>query len=234
MSAEGPGNALELESRRSTTPAAEAASDALIGTNPRNDGLKVHSASADKAEARPAFATFPTTPSPLLNPYTHASAVGSSEVSASDSTSELTSSSGGSLPTRKSAAAGRPSSSAQKQQSKNHRRPKSQNHQSRWSKNTVSSDDTGSDCRRPPSSSSRTSSYNADQSPHPNWNSQRQHSYSYRAPSKATGSSGPLMAANFGGPSGDTRRGVSSPRPKGRGTMFWLVVLPKSALTLAQ
>ncbi|KAF2660112.1 hypothetical protein K491DRAFT_688714 [Lophiostoma macrostomum CBS 122681] len=234
MSAEGPGNALELETRRNSAPGVHAASDALTGTNLRNDGPKSHTAFADKAEARPAFATIPTTPSPLPNSYTHASVTRSSEVSANYSNSELTSSSGGSLPTHKSAAAGRPSSSAHKQQSKNHRRPKPQNHHPRWSNTTLSSDDTGSDSRRSLSSSSRTSSYNATHRPHPNWIAQRQHSYTNRIPSKTTGNCGPLMAANFGAPSGDSRRGVSSPRPKGRGTVFWLVVLPKSALTLAQ
>lgn len=223
MSAEGSGTALELRTRRGTSSRMQAASDPLPGTNSRFDSLELHPALADKAEARLAYTILPTTPSPLPHPHTNASTITSSDTSASASNSELTSSSspsGGSLPANKSAGGGRQRSSTTKQQSKNPRRPKSQTHQHhpQWSKQTASSDDTGSESRTSQSSSTRASTNNAAPSPRTSWGSQKKHSYSNRASSKTAGNTSPLMAANFGAPSGSLRGGVSSPRPKGRGT----------------
>lgn len=175
------------------------------------------SPSTNKAATRTAATSTFTVPPPTLaqrsNSHPHASASVGSAASAIDSNSELTWSSGDSLPAQ---------SSSQKTP-RHPRRPKQQKGQPKWTKGAVSSDDTGSDRKPSLSSPSKTSSSPAVQhSPRPNWtpnNRQRSHS-GQSANHNAGAHKGRSMAANFGSASGDSRRGVSSPRPKGRGMRF--------------
>jgi PAB-dependent poly(A)-specific ribonuclease subunit 3 len=153
----------------------------------------LHTSTAD----RPAFS-----PPPVV--YTHANATASSGSSTTESVSELTSqSSRDSLPAAQTRSAG----TTPQKLARNNRRPQASKPKARWSRGGASSDDTGPD-RKPPTSQP------LDTTP-------PQRTYPHRQPHLATNNpaviQGRLMATTFGSPSGDSRRGVASPRPKGRG-----------------
>lgn len=213
MSLHGPGRVQESNPPPTLTSLVNPSSDVLLGTDRRTKYRKkpsVQAVNKNKAQARPATTAFPTTPSPLPYLHTHASVIVGSAASTVYSSSELTSTSSGDLlPPSASAAKVRHSGSSHKQSSKNSRRTKSHDTHSRWTRNGTSSDDTGSDRKVSLSSSSRTSSYIPTNWPEAGSPSLATHN--------AAGYNRRLMAANFGGASGDSRRGVSSPRPKGRG-----------------
>jgi PAB-dependent poly(A)-specific ribonuclease subunit 3 len=135
---------------------------------------------------------------------THANATASSGSSATESLSELTShSSRDSLPTAPS----RGADTTPQKHARSNRRTQPSKSAARWSRGGTFSDDTGSD-RKPPTSQP----LEPDSPPRP---------YQHRRPHLATNNpaviQGKLMATTFGSPSGDSRRGVASPRPKGRG-----------------
>jgi PAB-dependent poly(A)-specific ribonuclease subunit 3 len=139
--------------------------------------------------------------SPLPAAHTHANAIASSGSSTTESLPELTSqSSRDSLPT----APRRGADTTPQKHARSNKRTQSSKSAARWSRGGTSSDDTGSD-RKPPTSL-------PDSPPRP---------YQHRRPHLATHNlaaiQGRLMATTFGSPSGDSRRGVASPRPKGRG-----------------
>jgi PAB-dependent poly(A)-specific ribonuclease subunit 3 len=205
----------------SLLPLVNVLSDVLPGTTSRhNRQTSALSASENKDTARPAPTTFPAAPTPLPALYTHARVIVGSEASTTDSQSELTSPSGESLPAHEGADARR----SGYKQARNSRRPKSHKpqsqQQSRWSKGT-SSDDTGSDRKTSQVTPTRSNIYKAAQPSQSSSPSQRQRSYPSLASNQQPGLDRRLMAANFGGPTGDARRGVSSPRPKGRGMKVW-------------
>jgi hypothetical protein len=92
---------------------------------------------------------------------------------------------------------------------KHSRRPKT-HRPNKWSRGGAgSSDETGSDRKPHASGSSPPQSIRA---------LHKQPSHTHIAAHNAAAHQGRLMAAAFGAPSGDSRRGVASPRPKGRGT----------------
>lgn len=141
--------------------------------------------------------------------HTHASITASSGSSTTDSLSELTShSSWDSLPV-----AQLPSGTITPQkQARSNRRSKSGKPNAKWSRGGGSSDDTRPD-RTPPTSQPAEAALNAAQSPTPTHKQRQPHSTSRNPAVKQER----LMATTFGSPSGDSRRGVASPRPKGRG-----------------
>lgn len=140
----------------------------------------------------------------------HANVTASSGSSTTDSRSELTShSSRDSLP---AAQAGRGDTTPQRQ-TRNNRHNKPGKPSNRWSRGRASSDDTGSD-RKPPESLPTRAALDETPSPQPT-HRQRQPHLASRNPTVIQER---LMATAFGSPSGDSRRGVASPRPKGRGT----------------
>jgi hypothetical protein len=150
---------------------------------------------------------------PAARGHAHAAAIASAGSSTTESQSDLTSSSSrDSLPNPH----GRPGPPTTPQKpARNNRRKQSNKANPRWSRGRASSDDTGSD-RKPPTS--QPSEPTVTSSPH-------------AQPSIATNpaptSQPRSMATAFGGPSGDSRRGVVSPRPKGRGMMHHThVVIP--------
>ncbi|RYO17752.1 PAB-dependent poly(A)-specific ribonuclease subunit [Alternaria tenuissima] len=141
--------------------------------------------------------------------HAHATAIASSGSSATESISELTSSSSrDSLPNPP----GRNGPTTPQKPARSNRRKHSTKSVGRWSRPPASSDDTGSD-RKPPTSTPVESAQSAARSPQTASKTRQQ-------PSLATTSALPsqtrFMATTFGGPSGDSRRGVVSPRPKGR------------------
>jgi PAB-dependent poly(A)-specific ribonuclease subunit 3 len=147
---------------------------------------------------------------PVSKGHPHATAAASSGSSTAESISELTSSSSrDSLPTPP----GRNGPTTPQKPAPSTRRKKSNKANARWSRGGGSSDDTGSD-RKPPTSQPAESAQSAARSP-PSASKTRQ------PPTIATSSTSTRqtrpMATAFGGPSGDSRRGVVSPRPKGRG-----------------
>ncbi|KAF1954696.1 hypothetical protein CC80DRAFT_416623 [Byssothecium circinans] len=138
--------------------------------------------------------TSPSRPSASRLPlYTHANTAAGSEASLTSSQSKLTSSSSrDSLPAQAPAAEVRRETTPQKKQ--NPRRTKGHK-QNKWSRGGAgSSDDIAAADRK----------------------AARHSSDAFVASTNAAAHQARLMAAPFGGPSGDSRRGVSSPRPKGR------------------
>lgn len=127
---------------------------------------------------------------------THANVTASSGSSTTESLSGLTShSSRDSLP----AAQARRLDTTPPKQARNHRFNKDSKPKTRWSRGRASSDDTGSQTSSPQPT-------HRQRQPH--------HHLASRNPAVVQGR---LMATTFGSPSGDSRRGVASPRPKGRG-----------------
>jgi hypothetical protein len=158
---------------------------------------------ASPTSSRPAFF-------PIARAHPHATAIASSGSSTTESISELTSSSSrDSLPTPP----GRNGPTTPQKPARSNRRKHSNKSTGRWSRGGGSSDDTGSD-RKPPTSQPVESAQSAARSPQTASKIRQQ-------PSLATNSGSTsqtrFMATTFGGPSGDSRRGVVSPRPKGRG-----------------
>jgi PAB-dependent poly(A)-specific ribonuclease subunit 3 len=142
--------------------------------------------------------------------HTHASVIASSGSSSTttESLSELTSHS-----SRDSLAITHVSggdTTPQKQARSNRRKSSKSN--ARWSRGGGSSDDTRPD-RTPPTSQPSDAALNAAQSPTPTYKQRQPHTANRNPAAKQ----GRLMATTFGSPSGDSRRGVASPRPKGRG-----------------
>lgn len=172
----------------------------------------------NKAEARAAAPSLAPSLLSLLPPPqkdTHATAIGSSSDSSSSPLvprSTVTSLSGDSLPPKESAPPAAKSSSSHKQ-TKTPRRSKLQKTDVRCSKNGTPSDDTGPDRKTSRPSSARTSTPTTAHAFNPSSPSQRLRSQT----NPTSGNKGKLMAANASGASGDSRRGVASPRPKGRG-----------------
>jgi len=139
---------------------------------------------------------------------TQANVTASSGSSTTESLSELTShSSRDSLP---AAVARRGDTTPRGPQgrARNYRRNKSSKSNAKWSREGGSPDDTSSERKPPTSQPSNESS-----SPLPIQKQRHPHS-STHSPAVVQGR---LMATTFGSPSGDSRRGVVSPRPKGRG-----------------
>jgi PAB-dependent poly(A)-specific ribonuclease subunit 3 len=214
MSCGGHGHSREHTDAYNFSPMRKSLSNALAGTpcwnkEPQllptiqptspNKGAPSHTPTAN----RPAFFPLPTV-------YTHANAAASSGSSTTESLSGLTShSSRDSLPVVHAHGV---DSSPQKQV-RNSRRNKSSKSNTRWSRGGTSLDDTGSDRKPPTSQPAETTAPNAAQSPQRTYKQYPSHTPT-RNPA---GNQGRLMATTFGSPSGDSRRGVSSPRPKGRG-----------------
>lgn len=160
----------------------------------------------------PHSSTSPNQPAffPIHRGHPHATVIASSGSSTTESFSEVTSSSSrDSLPTPQ----GRNGPTTPQKQARNNRRKQSNKAGGRWSRGGGSSDDTGSD-RKPPTSQPVEPSQSAASSPQ-SASKTRQHSYI--ATNNSSSNQTRFMATAFGGPSGDSRRGVVSPRPKGRG-----------------
>ncbi|KAF2466335.1 uncharacterized protein BDR25DRAFT_237318 [Lindgomyces ingoldianus] len=170
----------------------------------------------NKAAPSPAAAHLPTTPSPRILSLTHATATVDSETSTRNSTSELTSSSEERPPAHETPAERSHSTAFQKQARRKQRWKNAQEGNRRWSRSGPSSDDTGPDRKTSLSGSSRASSSAPAHSPQPSWTAQTTHSLPSTAPTSGPAFKQRFMATSFGGPTGDSRRGVSSPRPKGR------------------
>jgi PAB-dependent poly(A)-specific ribonuclease subunit 3 len=167
-----------------------------IQPTPPNKGATSHTSTAN----------CPTL-SPIAPAHTHANVTASSGSSTTESLSELTSQSSlDSIPTAHT----RGDTTPQKAPRSN-RRSKSGKTTARWSKGGCL-DETALDCT-PPTSQPSEAALNAAQSPTP-VSKQRQPHSANRVPAAKQGR---LMATTFGSPSGDSRRGVASPRPKGRG-----------------
>lgn len=163
-----------------------------------NKGATSHTSTAN----RPAL-------SPIAPAHTHANVTASSGSSTTESLSELTSQSSlDSIPI----AYTRGGDITPQKQARSNRRSKSAKSNARWSKGGGSLDETALD-RTPPTSQPSEAALNAAQSPTPVSKQRQPHSASRNPAVKQ----GRLMATTFGSPSGDSRRGVASPRPKGRG-----------------
>jgi PAB-dependent poly(A)-specific ribonuclease subunit 3 len=160
-------------------------------------------AHAAPAPNRPAFFPLPKGPP-------QANAIASSGSSTTESLSELTSSSSrDSLP----AFHGRSGPTTPQKPASSTRRKKSNKANARWSRGEGSSDDTGA-ARKPPTSQPAESAQSGARSPQTASNTRQQPTI---ATNTTSTSQARPMATTFGGPSGDSRRGVVSPRPKGRG-----------------
>ncbi|KAJ4360355.1 PAB-dependent poly(A)-specific ribonuclease subunit 3 [Didymosphaeria variabile] len=155
-------------------------------------------------------------PSPPLaqQQQPHASASAGSDTTTSAPLSELTSSSSSrdSIPTLDPAAELRRGETTPQKQGKNTRRAKTHNKTNKWTRNGAgSSDSTGSERKTSVPQAPRHNSQSAASSPQSTRSLQRQQSHTHAALHQ-----GRSMATTYGGPAGDSRRGVASPRPKGR------------------
>ncbi|KAF2641951.1 PABP-dependent poly(A) nuclease 3 [Massarina eburnea CBS 473.64] len=200
------------QASRSLRELMEETTDMPTASNCRVPSRTERSAPSARNKAEPASyhdgaSPPPTDPYPPL--YTHASTIAASEASSASEQSKLTSSSSrDSLPAHAPAADVRRETTPQKKQ--NPRRTKG--HKPKWSRGGGSSDDIASNDRK----AARHSSEGA---PSPSPSRHLHHhlsSHTLAVSTNAQAYQGRLMAATFGGPSGDSRRGVSSPRPKGR------------------
>ena len=191
-------------------------SNVLPGTSHQELAIRsptIQPTSPDKGASKHAFFPLPKGPA-------HAIAIASSASSTTESISELTSSSSSSrdsLPNPNPNPQARTGDSTPQKPARNNRRNKNNKSNARCSRGGGSSDDTGSE-RKPPNIqflSKRAQSA----VPSPQTASrQRQQSITTSTTSNNSSSSqARFMATAFGGPSGDSRRGVTSPRPKGRG-----------------
>ncbi|KAI1552085.1 PABP-dependent poly A nuclease 3 [Pyrenophora tritici-repentis] len=157
---------------------------------------------ASPTSNRPAYFAIP-------KGHPHATAIVSSASSTTESLSELTpSSSRDSLPHPQ----GRNGPTTPQKQSRNNRRKTPTKSGGRWSRGGASSDDTATD-RKPPTSQPAEHAQSTTRSPHTSSKTRHQPSIATNTPSNHQPR---FMATAFGGPSGDSRRGVVSPRPKGR------------------
>lgn len=199
-------------------------SNVLSGTSRPADGTRlpiIQPTTPD--QGAPSHAATPSRPTffPLPKGHTHATAIASSGSSTAESISELTSSSSrDSLP----ATQARGTDWTPQKQGRNNRRNKSTRPNARWSRGGGSSDDPGSD-RKPPTSQPSEPAPKAIQSPQ---TAAKQRQQPPIASTNPPTSQTRLMATTFGGSSGDSRRGVVSPRPKGRGmkTQHMYTLLP--------
>jgi PAB-dependent poly(A)-specific ribonuclease subunit 3 len=211
MSYGGHGCARELSGLYHLSPLSFSLSNVPPGPSYQNTGSQLPTIQpAPQNKGAPPQTSTPSRPAflPLARGCPHANAAASPGSSTTESISGLTSSS-----SRDSLAAARgPSSdSTPQKQARNYRR-KSSKASARWSREGGSSDDTGPD-RKPPTSQPPIAAPTTTQSL-----SQRvKQRQSHPAPSSHAAPQARLMATTYGSPSGDSRRGVVSPRPKARG-----------------
>jgi len=173
-------------------------------------------------------AASPLRPSPpLAHLQTHASAIDphvpptAQAPAAAAIRPELTSSSSSrdSLPALGPAADVRRGDTTPQKQGKTSRRAKSHK-PNKWSKSGAgSSDSTGSERKPQQPHASKYSSPSSASSPQSTRSLNRNQSHAQQAAALAAAHQGRLMATAFGGPASDSRRGVGSPRPKGRGML---------------
>ncbi|KAF2194855.1 PABP-dependent poly(A) nuclease 3 [Zopfia rhizophila CBS 207.26] len=169
---------------------------------------------SNKAESLPTPAQYPTTPSPrqLLTDAYHTT---DSDPSSLDSYIEITSSLGRSALAHETTTDTSNSNKSQKQLG-TFTRAKSRKTNATWSNSGNHADDIHLDRRGSLSRRSGPSSYIGASSPQPGWPAHRQRSHPKIALNNLSSHKRPLMATTFGTATGDSRRGVSSPRPKGR------------------
>ncbi|KNG45647.1 pab-dependent poly -specific ribonuclease subunit pan3 [Stemphylium lycopersici] len=217
MSSGGPGHFQEPPALYSFSPLEDSLSNALAGSiHQKGSRLPTIQPASPPNKGAPPSATAPSRAAlfPIARGQPHATAVASSASSATESLSELTtllsssSSSRDSLPTPP----GRNGPTTPQKQARNNRRKQSNKSSGRWSRGAGSSDDTGSD-RKPPTSQPAEPAQSAAQSPQ---SASKTRQRPYIATNKAPTTHTRFMATAFGAPSGDSRRGVVSPRPKGR------------------
>ena len=214
MSSGGPGNFQEPSAFYSFSSLMGPLSNTFPGNIHHNKVTKLPTIqpASPPNKGAPHSSTSPNQPAffPIHRGHPHATVIASSGSSTTESFSEVTSSSSrDSLPTPQ----GRNGPTTPQKQARNNRRKQSNKSNGRWSRGGGSSDDTGSD-RKPPTSQPAELAQSAASSPQ-SASKTRQHSYI--ATNNPTSSQTRFMATAFGGPSGDSRRGVVSPRPKGRG-----------------
>lgn len=204
---------------RSSSAVLGSPADMLPGTYRRSEASIESAAQSFANKAGGYHASAPPPPSFTLSTlYTHASAIAGSAASPPNPYFELTAaSSRDSLPVLDPAAEVRRGETTPQKHAKNSRRTKPHK-PNRWSRSGAgSSDDTGSDRKAPASHAPRYSSPTAAASPQHARPAPKQSPRAHIATHHAAAHQGRLMAAAFGGASGDSRRGVASPRPKGRG-----------------
>lgn len=200
--------------------------NSLPNSHTRSESLRVFHLSAppplaNKAGASTAVPPWPSTPDaqPHFKLPLYTCRTSSSVQPTVRPIFELSTPFGDSVPANESALDAHESPTPPKQP-KNFARSKHKKKEVKWTKERVASDNTGSDCRVSVPGSSGASSSNSgstSSTSHTSSPSQRQP----KPPKTESNAEGKqkarLMAANFAGATGDSRRGVSSPRPKGRG-----------------
>lgn len=215
MSPGGPGNLQAPSAFYSFSPLMDSLSNGLAGNiHQKGSRLPTIQPASPPTKGAPHASTPPNRPAffPVPRGNPHATFTASSGSSTTESFSEVTSSSSSrdSLPTPQ----GRNGPTTPQKQARNNRRKQSNKSSGRWSRGGGSSDDTGSDRKPPTSQPAAESAQSAAPSPQ-SASKTRQHSH-IATHSPSTNQTR-FMATAFGGPSGDSRRGVVSPRPKGRG-----------------
>ncbi|KAF1947491.1 hypothetical protein EJ02DRAFT_91414 [Clathrospora elynae] len=189
MSAGGRGHSREPPGLCDYSPLMNSLSNVLAGDSHETPGHRLPTIPPASPNKGAPHASAPARPAFFpVHPkgHAHAIAIASSGSSTTDSLSELTSSS-----SRDSIPAAQ-----QARGGRNNRRKKTAKNTTAWIRGGASSDDTGA--ARSPQTVSRTRQPSSD-------------IIEISATSKPR-----FMATTFGGPSGDSRRGVVSPRPKGR------------------
>ncbi|EOA85261.1 uncharacterized protein SETTUDRAFT_20779 [Exserohilum turcica Et28A] len=214
MSPGGPGNLQAPSAFYSFSPLMDSLSNGLAGNiHQKGSRLPTIQPASPPTKGAPHASTPPNRPAffPVPRGNPHATFTASSGSSTTESFSEVTSSSSSrdSLPTPQ----GRNGPTTPQKQARNNRRKQSNKSSGRWSRGGGSSDDTGSDRKPPTSQPAAESAQSAAPSPQ-SASKTRQHSH-IATHSPSTNQTR-FMATAFGGPSGDSRRGVVSPRPKGR------------------
>ncbi|KAF1844162.1 uncharacterized protein K460DRAFT_408463 [Cucurbitaria berberidis CBS 394.84] len=211
MSLGGLGHFQEPSAPYDILPLMGSLSNAFSGTSHEIFGPKLPTIQPASPNKGAPHAPTPSRPAffPLPKGHPHAIAIASPGSSTAESISELTTSSSSrdSLPP----AQARNGDSSPQKQVRNNRRNKSNKSNAKWNRGG-SSDDTGSD-RKPPTSQPPNPTQSVVQSPQP---ASKQRQQPTIATHNSAASQSRLMATTFGGPSGDSRRGVVSPRPKGR------------------
>lgn len=213
MSAGGPGDFREPSALYSFTSLMDSLSNGLAGSiHQKGSRLPTIQPASPPTKGAPHSSTSPNQPAyfPIPRGHPHATVIASSGSSTTESFSEVTSSSSrDSLPNPQ----GRNAPTTPQKQARSNRRKQSNKSGGRWSRGGGSSDDTGSD-RKPPTSQPAEPTHSAASSPQSASKTRQQ---PYIATNNPSSSQTRFMATAFGGPSGDSRRGVVSPRPKGRG-----------------
>ncbi|KAJ4288588.1 PAB-dependent poly(A)-specific ribonuclease subunit 3 [Kalmusia sp. IMI 367209] len=204
---------------------AGAASDMVPGTHwsdlrAQSTAQSIAQSSANKAEPF-RTASSPGTSFPhAQQQHAHVSAIADSDATTTASSSELTSSSSSrdSIPALDPAAElRRGETTPQKQGKTTTRRAKTHNRTNKWSRGGAgSSDSTGSERRPSVPHTPKFNPHAAASSPQSTRPLQKQQPHTQTAASNAAAHQARLMATAFGGAAGDSRRGVGSPRPKGR------------------